>query len=144
VRLITDGDVAGALLAASPDRPVDLLWGIGGTPEGVISAAALKSYGGGLIGRLWPRSDEERAEAEAAGYDVGKVLTQDDLVKGDNCFFCATGVTDGDVLAGVRYEGARGATTESLVMRSRSGTVRRIASRHDRSKLRELTGYRYG
>jgi fructose-1,6-bisphosphatase II len=144
VRLITDGDVAGALLAASPDRPVDLLWGIGGTPEGVISAAALKCYGGGLIGRLWPRDDDERARAEAAGYDVAKVLTHDDLVKSDNCFFSATGVTDGDVLAGVRYEGARGATTESLVMRSRSGTVRRIQSRHDRSKLRDLTGYRYG
>jgi fructose-1,6-bisphosphatase II len=144
VRLITDGDVAGALLAASPDRPVDLLWGIGGTPEGVISAAALKCYGGAMIGRLWPRDDDERARAEAAGYDVTKVLTHDDLVKGENCFFCATGVTDGDVLAGVRYEGARGATTESLVMRSRSGTVRRIQSRHDRSKLRALTGYRYG
>jgi fructose-1,6-bisphosphatase II len=144
VRLITDGDVAGALLAASPDRPVDLLWGIGGTPEGVISAAALKCYGGGLIGRLWPRDDDERKRAEDAGYDVSKVLTHDDLVKGSNCFFCATGVTDGDVLRGVRYEGARGAATESLVMRSRSGTVRRIASRHDREKLRELTGYRYG
>jgi fructose-1,6-bisphosphatase II len=144
VRLITDGDVAGALLAASPDRPVDLLWGIGGTPEGVISAAALKCYGGGLIGRLWPRDEDERARAEAAGYDVARVLTHDDLVKGANCFFSATGVTDGDVLAGVRYEGVRGATTESLVMRSRSGTVRRIQSRHDRSKLRDLTGYRYG
>jgi fructose-1,6-bisphosphatase II len=144
VRLITDGDVAGALLAASPDRPVDLLWGIGGTPEGVISAAALKCYGGGLVGRLWPRDDEERRRAEDAGYDVTKILTQDDLVKGDNCFFSATGVTDGDVLRGVHYEGARGATTESLVMRSRSGTVRRIASRHDRTKLRTLTGTRYG
>src|SRR5829696_5733831 len=144
VRLITDGDVAGALLAAAPDRPVDLLWGIGGTPEGVISAAALKCYGGGLIGRLWPRDDDERARAEQAGYDFTKVLTHDDLVKGDNCFFCATGVTDGDVLHGVRYEGARGASTESLVMRSRSGTVRRIASRHDRAKLRALTGYRLG
>ena len=144
VRLLTDGDVAGALLAVAPDRPVDLLWGIGGTPEGVISAAALKCYGGGLIGRLWPRNDQERAQAEGEGYDVTKILTHDDLVKGENCFFCATGVTDGDVLAGVRYEGSRGATTESLVMRSRSGTVRRIQSRHDRSKLRALTGYRYG
>jgi fructose-1,6-bisphosphatase II len=142
VRLITDGDVAGALLAASPDRPVDLLWGIGGTPEGVISAAALKCYGGAMIGRLWPRNDEERKEAEDAGYDVGKVLTHDDLVKSQNCFFCATGVTDGDVLRGAHFEGARGATTESLVMRSRSGTVRRIFARHDRTKLRELTGYR--
>jgi fructose-1,6-bisphosphatase II len=143
VRLIPDGDVSGSLLAVSPDRPVDLLWGIGGTPEGVISAAALKCYGGGLIGRLWPRDDDERKAAEDAGYDVARVLTQDDLVEGDNCFFCATGVTDGDVLEGVRYEGTRGASTESLVMRSRSGTVRRIQSRHDRTKLRALTG-RYG
>jgi fructose-1,6-bisphosphatase II len=144
VRLITDGDVAGALLAASPDGNVDLLWGIGGTPEGVITAAALKCYGGGMIGRLWPKDDDERQRAADAGYDVTQVLTHDDLVKGENCFFSATGVTDGDVLRGVHYEGARGATTESLVMRSRSGTVRRIASRHDRTKLRELTGYRYG
>jgi fructose-1,6-bisphosphatase II len=143
VRLIPDGDVSGALLAVSPDRPVDLLWGIGGTPEGVISAAALKCYGGGLIGRLWPRDDEERRAAEDAGYDIERVLTQDDLVRGDNCFFSATGVTDGDVLEGVRYQGLRGASTESLVMRSRSGTVRRVASRHDRTKLRALT-VRYG
>jgi fructose-1,6-bisphosphatase II len=143
VRLITDGDVSGALLAVAPDRPVDLLWGIGGTPEGVISAAALKCYGGGLIGRLAPRDDLERQAAVDAGYDVDRVLTQDDLVRGNNCFFSATGVTDGDVLEGVRYAGARGATTESLVMRSRSGTVRRIQSRHDRAKLRELTA-RYG
>src|SRR3954454_2048028 len=144
VRLITDGDVAGALLAAAPDRPVDLLWGIGGTPEGVISAAALKCYGGGLIGRLWPRDDDERRRATDAGYDCDTVMTHDDLVKGNNCFFSATGVTDGDVLRGVHYEGARGATTHSLVMRSRSGTVRFIESRHDRTKLRELTGYRLG
>jgi fructose-1,6-bisphosphatase II len=143
VRLIPDGDVSGALNAVAPDRPADLLWGIGGTPEGVISAAALKCYGGGLIGRLWPRDDDERKAAEDAGYDVTRVLTQDDLVRGDNCFFCATGVTDGDVLEGVRYQGERGASTESLVMRSRSGTVRRIQSRHDRTKLRALTG-RYG
>ena len=143
VRLIPDGDVSGALLAVSPDRPVDLLWGIGGTPEGVISAAALKCYGGALIGRLSPRDDHERQAAVDAGYDVDRVLTQDDLVRGDNCFFSATGVTDGDVLEGVRYAGARGASTESLVMRSRSGTVRRIQSRHDRTKLRELTA-RYG
>jgi fructose-1,6-bisphosphatase II len=143
VRLITDGDVSGALLAVSSDRPVDFLWGIGGTPEGVISAAALKCFGGGLIGRLWPRDDDERRRAEEAGYDVDRVLTQDDLVTGNNCFFSATGVTDGDVLEGVRYEGTKGATTESLVMRSRSGTVRRIQSRHDRTKLRSLTA-RYG
>jgi fructose-1,6-bisphosphatase II len=143
VRLITDGDVSGALLAVSPDRPVDLLWGVGGTPEGVISAAALKCYGGGLIGRLAPRDDAERQAALDAGYDLERVLNQDELVRGDNCFFSATGVTDGDVLQGVRYEGARGASTESLVMRSRSGTVRRIQSRHDRTKLRSLTA-RYG
>src|SRR3954467_1982145 len=143
VRLITDGAVSGALLAVSPDRPADLLWGIGGTPEGVITAAALKCYGGGLIGRLWPGDDDWREGAIDAGYDLDRVLTQDDLVTGDNCFFSATGVTDGDVLEGVRYEGARGASTESLVMRSRSGTVRRIQSRHDRTKLRALTG-RYG
>jgi fructose-1,6-bisphosphatase II len=144
VRLISDGDVAGALLAVAPDRPVDLLWGIGGTPEGVISAAALKCYGGGLIGRLWPRDDDERRRAEEAGYDVGRVLTQDDLVRGENAFFSATGVTDGDVLDGVRYVGRGGATTESLVMRSRSGTIRRIQSRHDREKLRALAGYAHG
>jgi fructose-1,6-bisphosphatase II len=144
VRLILDGDVSAAMLAVSDDTPVDLLWGIGGTPEGVITAAALKCLGGQLLGRLWPRTDEERAAAEAAGYDVSRVLTSDDLVSGDDVFFSATGVTDGDVLHGVRYQGDRGATTQSLVMRSRSGTVRRISARHDRAKLRELTGLRYG
>src|SRR4051812_48829022 len=144
VRLLTDGDVAGALLAVAPDRPVDLLWGIGGTPEGVISAAALKCFGGAMIGRLWPRDDDERKAAEDGGYDVSRVLTHDDLVRGHDVFFSATGVTDGDVLQGVRYEGARGASTESLVMRSRSGTVRRIQSRHDRTKMRQLAGDRYG
>jgi fructose-1,6-bisphosphatase II len=144
VRLITDGDVAGALLAVSPRTPASLLWGIGGTPEGVISAAGIKCMGGALIGRLAPRDDDERKAAEDAGYDVDRVLTHDDLVKGDDAFFSATGVTDGDVLQGVRYQGARGASTESLVMRTRSGTVRRIASRHDREKLRALTGYRMG
>jgi fructose-1,6-bisphosphatase II len=144
VRLITDGDVAGAMLAVSDNTPVDLLWGIGGTPEGVISAAAIKCIGGQLLGRLWPRSDEERSAAENEGYDLSRILTCDDLVAGEDVFFSATGVTDGDVLQGVRYQGDRGATTESLVMRSRSGTVRRISARHDRSKLRELTGVRYG
>jgi fructose-1,6-bisphosphatase II len=144
VRLITDGDVAGALLAVSPRTPASLLWGIGGTPEGVISAAGIKCMGGAMIGRLAPRDDDERKAAEDAGYDVDRVLTHDDLVQGDDAFFSATGVTDGDVLQGVRYQGARGASTESLVMRTRSGTVRRIASRHDREKLRALTGYRMG
>jgi fructose-1,6-bisphosphatase II len=144
VRLITDGDVAGAMLAVSDDTPVDILWGIGGTPEGVISAAAIKCIGGQLLGRLWPRNDDERTAAIDAGYDLDRVLTADDLVRGEDVFFSATGVTDGDVLQGVRYQGDRGATTESLVMRSRSGTVRRIAARHDRTKLRALTGVRYG
>jgi fructose-1,6-bisphosphatase II len=144
VRLITDGDVAGALLAVSPRTPATLLWGIGGTPEGVISAAGIKCMGGAMIGRLWPRDDDERKAAEDAGYVVDRVLTHDDLVTGDDAFFSATGVTDGDVLQGVRYQGARGASTESLVMRTRSGTVRRISSRHDREKLRALTGYKMG
>jgi fructose-1,6-bisphosphatase II len=144
VRLILDGDVSAAMLAVSENSPVDLLWGIGGTPEGVISAAAIKCIGGQLLGRLWPRNEQERAAAVDAGYELSRVLTCDDLVKGEDVFFSATGVTDGDVLQGVRYQGDRGATTESLVMRSRSGTVRRISARHDRSKLRALTGVRYG
>ena len=138
VRLITDGDVAASLLAVSENSPVDLLWGIGGTPEGVISAAAIKCIGGQLLGRLWPRDDEERAAAVAAGYDLGRVLTCEDLVQGDNAFFSATGVTDGDVLQGVRYQGDRGASTESLVMRSQTGTVRRVFARHDRAKMRAM------
>jgi len=144
VRLILDGDVSAALLAVSDNSPVDLLWGIGGTPEGVISAAAIKCIGGQLIGRLWPRDDEERDAALKAGYDLERVLDCETLVSGQDVFFSATGVTDGDVLQGVRYQGNRGATTESLVMRSRSGTVRRVSARHDRAKLRELTGVRYG
>jgi fructose-1,6-bisphosphatase II len=144
VRLITDGDVSAALLAVSPDAPVDLLWGIGGTPEGVISAAAIKCIGGAMLGRLWPRSDEERRAALDGGYDVDRVLDADGLVSSEDCFFAATGVTDGDMLQGVRYRGAGGATTESLVMRSRSGTVRRISAVHDRSKMRALIGDRYG
>jgi fructose-1,6-bisphosphatase II len=143
VRLITDGDVAASLLAVSESTAVDLLWGIGGTPEGVISAAAIKCIGGQLLGRLWPRNDEERTAAAQAGYDLERVLTCDDLVQGDDAFFSASGVTDGDVLEGVRYQGDRGATTESLVMRSRSGTVRRVHARHDRAKMRAL-GISYG
>jgi fructose-1,6-bisphosphatase II len=142
VRLITDGDVSASLLAVSENSPVDVLWGIGGTPEGVISAAAIKCIGGQLLGRLWPRDDAERTAARDAGYDLEKLLTADDLVAGDDAFFSATGVTDGDVLQGVRYQGDRGASTESLVMRSRSGTVRRISARHDRAKMRAL-GIRY-
>ncbi len=144
VRLIMDGDVSAAMLSVSDNSAVDLLWGIGGTPEGVISAAAIKCIGGQLLGRLWPRDDDERQAATDAGYDLDRVLTADDLVAGEDVFFSATGVTDGDVLQGVRYQGDRGATTESLVMRSRSGTVRRISARHDRTKLRALTGVLYG
>jgi fructose-1,6-bisphosphatase II len=143
VRLITDGDVAASLLAVSDRSPVSLLWGIGGTPEGVISSAAIKCTGGGFVGRLWPRDDDERKAALDQGYDLDKQLTQDDLVKGEDCFFSATGVTDGDVLQGVRYLG-RTATTESIVMRSRSGTVRRVRAEHNRTKLRVITGERYG
>jgi fructose-1,6-bisphosphatase II len=144
VRLILDGDVSAAMLAVSDNSPVDLLWGIGGTPEGVISAAAIKCIGGQLLGRLWPRDDAERQAAIDAGYDISRVLDRDDLVSGEDVFFSATGVTDGDVLQGVRYQGDRSATTESLVMRARSGTVRRISARHDRAKLRAVVGERYG
>jgi fructose-1,6-bisphosphatase II len=144
IRLILDGDVSAALLAVSDNSRVDLLWGIGGTPEGVISAAAIKCIGGQLLGRLWPRNDEERDAAVAAGYDLSRILTCDDLVSGEDVFFSATGVTDGDVLEGVRYQAGGRASTESLVMRSRSGTVRRITATHDRAKLRTVTGARYG
>jgi fructose-1,6-bisphosphatase II len=144
VRLISDGDVSAALLAVSDRSPVTLLWGIGGTPEGVISAAAIKCTGGGLVGRLWPRDAAERQAALDAGYDLGRQLSQDDLVKGDDCFFSATGVTDGDVLQGVRYQGNTTATTESIVMRSRTGTVRRILATHNRAKLRGYAAERFG
>ncbi len=140
VRLIPQGDVSAALLAVTEASPVDLLWGIGGTPEGVITAAAIKCLGGQLLGRMWPRDDAERQAAVDAGFDPGRVLDKDDLIAGDDVFFSATGVTDGDVLEGVRYPSAGGATTESLVMRSRSGTVRRISARHDRAKMRQLGG----
>jgi fructose-1,6-bisphosphatase II len=144
IRFITDGDVAAALLAVTPGTGVDLLWGIGGTPEGVLSAAAIKCIGGRIIGRLWPRDEDERKAAEAAGYDLSRVLDTDSLVDGDDVFFAATGVTDGDLLDGVRYLGDGHASTESLVMRSRSGTVRKIQATHDQAKLREVTGGRYG
>ena len=142
IRFISHGDVSAALLAVTERSPVDVLWGIGGTPEGVISAAAIKCMGGQMVGRLWPRDDEERSAAVDAGYDLDEVLDVDRLVAGDDVFFAATGVTDGDVLEGVHYT-ATGATTESLVMRSRSGTVRRVAARHDRAKLREISGPRF-
>jgi fructose-1,6-bisphosphatase II len=138
VQLIADGDVSAALLAVSERSPVDLLWGVGGTPEGVISAAAIKCIGGELVCRLWPRDDDERKAALDQGYDLERQLTTSDLIRSDDCFFSATGVTDGDVLRGVHYLSAGSATTESLVMRSRSGTVRRVRATHDRTKLRAL------
>jgi fructose-1,6-bisphosphatase II len=144
LRLISHGDVSAALLAVSDNSPVDVMFGIGGTPEGVISAAATKCLAGGFVGRLWPRDDAERDAAIAAGYDLDRQLDQDELVKGNDCFFAATGVTDGDVLQGVRYPTPRAATTESLVMRSRTHTVRRIQARHNREKLRAYNAGLYG
>jgi fructose-1,6-bisphosphatase II len=144
IRFISDGDVSAALLAVTPGTGVDLLWGIGGTPEGVLSAAAIKCLGGEMLGRLWPRDEDERRAAEEAGYEIERVLRVDDLVAGNDAFFAASGVTDGDLLQGVRYLGSGKATTESLVMRSRSGTVRKVSATHDQPKLREVTGGRYG
>jgi fructose-1,6-bisphosphatase II len=134
IRLIPDGDVAGAISTAWEGSGADIMFGIGGTPEGVIAAAALKCMGGAIQGRLWPRNDEEREQAIAAGYDLDEVLTTDTLVRGDNCFFAATGITDGELLKGVHYDGGT-ATTQSLVMRSRSGTVRLIEARHRPEKF---------
>jgi len=138
IRLITDGDVAGAISTSWPETGVDILLGTGGTPEGVIAAAALKSMGGELQGRLVVRNDDERRAAEEGGYDLDAVLQTEDLVRGDNCFFAATGITDGELLQGVRYHDF-GATTQSLVMRSRSGTVRLVSARHPLHKLREFS-----
>ncbi len=143
VLLIPDGDVAPAIAAAQPGTGVDLLMGVGGTPEGVLSASALKCVGGTLQGKLWPRDDEERQKLIDAGYDLDQVLTTDDLVGGDEVFFAATGVTTGALLRGVRYT-PEGAITDSIVMRSRSGTVRRIEAHHAFVKLEALSGGRYG
>jgi fructose-1,6-bisphosphatase II len=142
VHLIRDGDVAPAIAAARPGTGVDMLMGIGGTPEGVISAAALKSLGGGMQGKLWPRDDDERRKLVNTGYDIDRVLTTDDLVSGDNVFVAATGVTDGNLLRGVRYVRG-GAVTDSISMRSASGTVRRIEARHKFEKLTQFTGREY-
>jgi fructose-1,6-bisphosphatase II len=138
IRLIQDGDVAGAISTGWPDAGADILFGIGGTPEGVISAAALKCMGGEIQAQLAPRSDEERENVLNAGFDLEKVIHTDDLVSGDNCFFAATGVTDGELLRGVHYD-SRGATTASLVMRSKSGTVRSISARHPLSKIAQFS-----
>jgi fructose-1,6-bisphosphatase II len=130
IKLITDGDVAGAILAAREGTGVDLLLGIGGTPEGIISACAIKCIGGVMLAKLAPRDELEREKAVAAGHDLDRVLTTDDLVSSDDAFFAATGITDGDLLQGVRYRSGGGATTHSLVMRARSGTIRNIYSEH--------------
>jgi fructose-1,6-bisphosphatase II len=142
VKLIRDGDVAPAIAAAQPGTGVDILYGIGGTPEGVISAAALKCVGGGIQGRLWPRNDDERRELLDAGLDPARVLYTNDLVQGEDVFVAATGVTNGPLLAGVQYTPG-GATTDSIVMRSRSGTVRRVVAQQSLSKLSALTGFEY-
>ncbi len=138
VILIRDGDVAPAIAAARGGTGVDMVYGIGGTPEGVISAAALKCVGGGIQGKLWPRNDEERKALEEAGIDPERVLKTDDLVSGDDCFVAATGVTTGALLRGVSYE-KDSVVTHSIVMRSRSGTVRMIEARHQLAKLRRLS-----
>jgi fructose-1,6-bisphosphatase II len=135
IKFISDGDVAGAVEAARPDTGLDMLVGIGGTPEGIIAACAMKCMGGMIQGRLWPKDDDERQKALDAGHDLDRVLSTDDLVSGDDCFFVATGITDGELLRGVRYRSSI-ARTHSLVMRSRSGTIRSIESEHQLSKLR--------
>jgi fructose-1,6-bisphosphatase II len=142
IKLISDGDIFGAIATCWNDAGVDVLFGIGGTPEGVTAACALKCMGGEIQGRLWPRDESERAAAIAAGYDLDGILTTDDLVKGDNCFFAATGVTDGELLQGVHFE-RNFCTTQSLVMRSKSGTVRRIDARHRLDKLQSLSDIQY-
>ena len=142
IKFISDGDVAGAIMAARPNTGVDLLLGIGGTPEGIITACAIKCIGGVIQGRLAPTDDDEKQRAVDAGHDMSRVLTTDDLVKGDNCFFVATGITDGELLKGVRYR-ERGCTTSSLVMRSKSGTVRTIEAEHRLSKVAEYTAPHY-
>jgi fructose-1,6-bisphosphatase II len=142
VHLIRDGDVAGAIAAARPGSGVDMLCGVGGTPEGVISAAALKCVGGGIQGRLWPRDEAEQVALREAGLDPERVLHTNDLVKGDDVFVAATGVTTGALLRGVQYTDA-GAETDSIVMRSRSGTVRRVSAYHALEKLSAITGLEY-
>jgi fructose-1,6-bisphosphatase II len=142
IKFISDGDVAGAIMAAREDTGIDLLLGIGGTPEGIISACAMKCLDGVIQSRLWPTDDDERQRAIDAGHDLDRVLSTDDLVSGDDCFFVATGITEGELMRGVRYR-AGGATTHSLVMRSRSGTIRSIHSEHKLGKLRAYADVDY-
>jgi fructose-1,6-bisphosphatase II len=142
IKFISDGDVAGAIMATREETGVDLLLGIGGTPEGIISAVAIKCLGGVIQGRLWPKDDDERQKALDAGLDLASVLTTDDLVSSDNCYFAATGVTDGELLKGVRFHAA-GATTQTLIMRSKSGTVRFMESDHQLGKLRKYAAVQF-
>ena len=138
ITTISDGDVAGAIATCRPDSAVDILLGTGGTPEGIIAAAAMRCMGGAIQGRLAPKDDAERRKALDAGHDLDRVLDTHDLVGGDNVFFCATGITDGDLLRGVRYRGG-GCSTQSMVMRSKSGTVRMIDASHRMEKLQEYS-----
>jgi fructose-1,6-bisphosphatase II len=138
IRLISDGDVAGAISACRPNSGTDLLAGIGGTPEGIIAAAAIRCMGGAIQAVLAPTDDDEKQKAIDRGYDLDRVLLTEDLVSGENVFFSATGVTDGDLLKGVQYSGG-GATTQSIVMRSKSGTVRMIEAYHRLAKLNEYS-----
>ena len=140
LRMISDGDVAGGIAAAREESGVDLLLGVGGTPEGIITACAVKAIGGVIQGRLWPVDDDERQKAIDAGHDLDAVLATDDLVTGDNCFFVATGITSGELLRGVRYAGSGSAITNSLVMRSKSGTIREIEAHHRLDKVAALVG----
>ena len=142
IRLIPDGDVVGAISTCFPESGADVLFGTGGTPEGVITACAMKALGGEILGRLVARDDAERVAAIAAGYDLDAILGTDDLVRGNNCFFAMTGITDGELLKGVHFD-ANGATTQSLVMRSKSGTVRRVDARHSLKKLQEFASIEF-
>lgn len=142
IRFISDGDVAGAIMTGMPETGIDMLMGIGGTPEGIIAAAAMKCMGGELQGRLHPMSPGERDRAAAEGIDLDKVFTTNDLVRGDDVFFCATGITDGELLPGVRYHND-GVTTTSIVMRQKSGTIRELTSHHQLSKLRRYSAVDY-
>jgi fructose-1,6-bisphosphatase II len=142
IKLIQDGDVAAAISVATPESGTDILFGIGGTPEGVIAAAALKCMGGAIYGRLHARNDEERQAALDGGYDLEQILTTDDLVSGEDVFFSATGISDGDLVKGVRYWGS-GASTQSLVMRSKSGTIRKVDATHKWQKLMTYSALKF-
>ncbi len=142
IKLIPDGDVAGAISVATPGSGADILFGVGGTPEGVIAACAIQCMGGAILGRLWPRNEDERKQALDAGYDLDQILTTDDLVSGDEVFFAATGISNGDLLKGVRYWGD-GASTESLVMRSKTGTIRKIQATHRWQKLMRYSAVKF-